>query len=130
MEGLLVLLDEMVPYWSMLGIFMGIPADQITSIEGTVVFTNVVDRMLLEWIQVKGDQATMQKIITALENPFFTVSQKSISNLKAMAKRLREDRQIQETFGSGISQTSGDYSSIRFCYVDNNNYYSKRLLSL
>ena len=91
MDELLRLLDEMVPEWNRLVLFLGVPDAEMGKIDQSVKAADCLDRMILKWIKVKGDKATMAEIIKALDNP-------PIQN-KALAKKLREDKRIRKTFG-------------------------------
>ena len=91
MEELLQLLNEMAPDWHRFGLFLGISDEDLAKIDQSVKVADCMDKMLLTWIRVKGEEATMEAILYALNNP-------PISN-KALVKRLRENKRIQKTFG-------------------------------
>ena len=81
-------LDEMIPQWSTFCLFLGVKKPQLNKIEMQVSTKIRTQNMLESWMAEKDKQATIMKILEALESPL-------IEN-NALAKRLREDKNVQE----------------------------------
>ena len=82
------MLNEMVPDWHRFGLFLGVSDTDLAKINQSKNVENCMDKMLLIF---KGEEATMEAILDALDNP-------PINN-RALTKRLRENKRIQKTFG-------------------------------
>ena len=80
-------LDEMIPQWSTFCLFLGVKKTQLNKIEKQVSTKICTQNMLETWMAEKDKQATIQKILEALESPL-------IEN-NALAKRLRENEKVQ-----------------------------------
>ena len=73
--------------WHQLGTFLKV---DVQSIDEGMQCSKLMIQMLKKWINTKGEAATVQAIIDALESP-------TISN-NALAKRIKNDREVQTTF--------------------------------
>ena len=91
MAELLQLLNEMASNWPIFGLFLGVSDADLAKIDQSRNVADCMDKMLLTWIKFKGEEATMEAILDALDNP-------PINN-RALTERLRKNKRIQETFG-------------------------------
>ena len=92
-------LDEMIPQWSNFCLILGLEVVQLQTIEQQTPIANYTRTMLKSWIDEKAEQATIHKILEALESP-------TIAN-NALAKSLKENEQVQEMMKRKAPASSG-----------------------
>ena len=63
-------LDEMIPQWSTFCLFLGVKKPALNKIENQMTTRKYTENMLASWITEKDKQATIHKILEALESPF------------------------------------------------------------
>ena len=81
-------LDEMIPQWSTFCLFLGVKKPQLNKIEMQVTTKVQAQNMLESWMNEKAEQATIQRLLEAVESPL-------IEN-RALGKRLRENEKVKE----------------------------------
>ena len=93
-------LDEMIPQWSTFCLFLGVKKPALNKIENQMTTKKYTENMLTSWITEKDKQATIHKILEALESPL-------IAN-NALAQRLRDsNRHVQEMLKRKAPASSG-----------------------
>ena len=89
----------MIPQWSYFCMNLGLEAVQLQKIEKQTPIAIYTKSMLTSWIDEKIEQATIHKILEALESPL-------IAN-NALAQRLKENEKVQEMMKRKAPPSSG-----------------------
>ena len=100
----MTMLHEAQSEWHQLGTFLKV---DVQSIDNGIKCNKLMNQMIMKWIADKGEAATVQAIVDALES--------SVISNNALAKRIKNNKEVQTTYNyEPPAMSEGTYACIDF----------------